>query len=43
MEFKNVIIGNNIYGDDIKLTEIDEKFNYHRLTQRFAKSNEPSK
>jgi hypothetical protein len=37
MVFKNIVIGCNVYGDDIKLHEIEKGFNYKRLTQRYSK------
>jgi P-type E1-E2 ATPase len=37
MVFKNIVIGNNVYGDDIKLHEIEKGFDYKRLTQRYSK------
>ena len=37
MEFKNIIIGNQIYGDDIKLTEISPDFDYSALSRRYSK------
>lgn len=43
MEFKNVIVGNNIYGDDIKILEVDKDFDYSKLTQRFSKVNPKNK
>ena len=38
MEFKNIIVGKNVYGDDIRLYEIEKSFDYGRLTRRFSKS-----
>lgn len=43
MEFKNAIIGNNVYGEDIHMKDIDAKFDYSRLTHRSTKSNQPEK
>ena len=43
MQFKNAIIGNNVYGDDIVIPKIDEKFDYHLLTHRYKKSDQPDK
>ena len=37
MEFKNIIVGTSIYGEDIKIAEIDQKFDYRLLTNRFSK------
>ena len=42
MEFKNIIIGNQIYGDDIKLTEISPDFDYSALSRRYSKQFSPS-
>lgn len=38
MEFKNVIVGNQVYGDDIKLAEIDKTFDYGKLARRYSKA-----
>lgn len=43
MQFRNVIVGQHIYGEDIKLDQIDESFNFSRLTHRYTKSLEPEK
>ena len=32
MEFKNVIVGQNIYGEDIKLANISESFDYSNFS-----------
>lgn len=39
MEFKNVIVGNQVYGDDIKLAEIDQSFDYGKLARRYSKAH----
>lgn len=36
MVFKNIIVGKNVYGDDIRLYEIDKEFDYRRLTNRYT-------
>lgn len=36
MVFKNIIVGKNVYGDDIRLYEVDRKFDFRRLTQRYS-------
>lgn len=38
MEFKNIIVGNSVYGEDIKIAEIDKKFDYSLLTNRHDKN-----
>jgi hypothetical protein len=38
MEFKNVIVGNQVYGDDIKLADIDASFDYGKLARRYSKA-----
>ena len=44
MEFKNIIVGNNVYGDNIKLQEIAKNFDYGKLTRRYEKKDPlPSK
>lgn len=39
MEFKNVVVGNQVYGDDIKLAEIDKTFDYGKLARRYSKAH----
>mgnify|MGYP003688457735 CR=1 FL=1 len=36
MEFKNVVIGNNVYGEDIKLPEVGQGFDFSRITRKFS-------
>jgi hypothetical protein len=36
MVFKNIVVGNNVYGDDIRLYEIDKGFDCRRLTHRYT-------
>lgn len=34
MEFKNVVVGNNVYGENIQPTHVDDKFDFTKLTRR---------
>lgn len=37
MEFKNIVVGRSVYGDDIKLGEVGREFDYGKLARRYSR------
>jgi hypothetical protein len=39
MEFRNIVIGSELYGDNLELPPIEENINYERFSSRLSDTN----
>lgn len=36
MEFRNIVIGSDLYGENLNLAPLEENINYERLSSRYS-------
>ena len=42
MEFRNIVIGSELYGENLTLAPLEENINYERLSSRYSEGIKPS-